>query len=185
MRGIHFQRWCLEPVEGGAGKPGRVSFCTISDHSAPQHALWWFRCLDTWPPSIRSSLVAEGGDKAAGRGWMLAEEKLCRFLRYCTFVTLTHINLHYKESRWAICLSSVSPLVCVLRVCLYILCLAAAKKTSSQSPDLGGRLASSGSAFVVWLATNALRWVPTRESSAVDPRQRSLTPDDLLTVTHV
>lgn len=25
MRRIHFKRWCLEPVEGSAGKPGRVA----------------------------------------------------------------------------------------------------------------------------------------------------------------
>lgn len=114
----------------GGGGTGRQS------NSAPyqitqRRLLWWFRFFDTWRPLIRPLLVAEGRDKAGGCGWMLVRmKKLCSFPLYCTFVTLTHIDLHYKEARWAICLPprSLSPRLCVLWVYLWFLCSAAVKK---------------------------------------------------------
>lgn len=104
---------------GGGGQsnsaPSQITQCRL---------LWWFRFFDTWRPLIRPLLVAEGGDKAAGCGWMLVRmKKLCSFPLYCTFVTLTHIDLHYKEARWAICLPprSLSARLCVLWVYLCFL----------------------------------------------------------------
>lgn len=136
MRQIHFNK-CRFWATGRKHQEVRKDGGGGQSNSAPsqitqRRLLWWFRFFDTWRPLIRPLLVAEGGDKAGGCGWMLVRmKKLCSFPLYCTFVTLTHIDLHYKEARWAICLPprSLSPHLCVLWVGLWFLCSEGKKNT--------------------------------------------------------
>lgn len=166
MRQIHFNKcrfWATgrkhQEVLGGGGRSN-----SAPSQITQRRVLWWFRFFDTWRPLIRPLLVAEGGDKAGGCGWMLARmKKLCSFPLYCTFVTLTHIDLHYKEARWAICLPprSLSPRLCVLWVYLCFLGSdTVKKKTSSRSEE---------KKECILLTMQHLREVLTYKSFTVDP----------------